>query len=210
MAEPTPGAGEFWERFYRDGERAWSGRVSPRLAETAAALTPGRALDLGCGEGADAVWLAEHGWRVSAVDVSATALARARAAAEQHGVAAHIDFSCADLPAGFPDGRYDLVSAQFLHSPARLDRDEVLRRAAAAVAPGGLLLIVGHAAPPPWAPPQAHRQPFPDVAATLGALGADEQHWDRVRAEEADRAATGPDGQAVTLTDIVIALWRRG
>ncbi len=210
MAESTPEAGEFWEQFYRDSERAWSGRVNPWLAETVAALPPGLALDLGCGEGADTVWLAEHGWRVRAVDVSATALARAQAAAEQRGVAAHVEFDCRDLSEDFPDGRYDLVSAQFLHSPARLDREQVLRRAAAAVAPGGLLLIVGHAAPPPWAPPQAHRQPFPDAAQTLAALGLDEQHWDRVRAEEIERAATGPDGQDATLTDTVIAVRRRG
>ncbi|WP_231999672.1 bifunctional 2-polyprenyl-6-hydroxyphenol methylase/3-demethylubiquinol 3-O-methyltransferase UbiG, partial [Mycobacterium sp. 1245852.3] len=72
---------QFWEERYRSAERVWSGRVNPRLAEVTADLPVGRALDLGCGEGADALWLAERGWQVVAVDVSATALRRATEAA---------------------------------------------------------------------------------------------------------------------------------
>lgn len=115
--------------FYRDGERVWSGKVNARLAELTADLAPGRALDIGCGEGADAIWLAEAGWQVVAVDISATALRRAGAAAKERNVLSRIRFERHDLPDSFPDGRYGLVSAQFLHSPARLDRAAVLRRA---------------------------------------------------------------------------------
>lgn len=78
-------------------ERAWSGRVNPRLAEVAAGLPSGRALDLGCGEGADALWLAERGWQVVAVDISATALQRAAEAAAARNLLARIDFERHDL-----------------------------------------------------------------------------------------------------------------
>ena len=119
----------FWEERYRSVERVWSGRVNPRVAEVAAGLPVGRALDLGCGEGADALWLAERGWEVVAVDISATALQRATEAASVRNILAHIDFQRHDLNESFPDGTFDLVSAQYLHSPARLERDGVLQRA---------------------------------------------------------------------------------
>jgi chemotaxis protein methyltransferase CheR len=210
MSEPARNAREFWEQFYGDSEQTWSGRVNARLIEEASGLSPGRALDLGSGEGADAVWLAEHGWQVVAVDVSAIALDRARAAAAQRNLLSNIDFERHDLPESFPAGRYDLVSAQFLHSPVHLDREAVLRRAADAVAVGGTLLIVDHAAAPPWTSDHAHEQHFPTVDEVLASLRLDEAQWDRLRANSADRAAVGPDGQAATLTDNVIVLRRTG
>src|SRR5689334_23917491 len=72
----------FWEDRYSGVEQAWSGRVNQVLADVAAGLSPGRALDLGCGEGADAIWLAQRGWQVTGVDISPTAIARAQRAAE--------------------------------------------------------------------------------------------------------------------------------
>nr|MCW1958060.1 methyltransferase domain-containing protein [Mycobacterium sp.] len=131
-----------WEDHYSARPQVWSGRVNAQLADIAPRLGGTTALDLGCGEGADAIWLAEQGWRVVAVDVSGTALSRARAAAASRGVAEHIDFQQHDLTRGFPDGSFDLVSAQFLHSTVDMDRTAILRRAAAAVSPGGALLIV--------------------------------------------------------------------
>lgn len=138
-------AEQFWERHYRQRERVWSGRANPVLVEVAGTLPARRALDLGCGEGGDAIWLAGHGWQVIAVDISATALDRAAADAAAADVADRIDLQRHDLAQTFPAGTFDLVSAQYLQSPVTLPRDLVLRSAAAAVAPGGLLLIVDHA-----------------------------------------------------------------
>ncbi|MCB0912288.1 MAG: class I SAM-dependent methyltransferase, partial [Propionibacteriaceae bacterium] len=146
------GAAEFWEERYAGKPKVWSGRVNPGLVEFASGLPAGRALDLGCGEGGDAVWLARQGWQVTAVDISATAVARGHAAAEAAGVPDdRIRWLAQDLAHWQPEGSYDLVSAFFLQSPMELPRGEVLSRAAAAVAPGGHVLVVSHAAPPPWA-----------------------------------------------------------
>lgn len=197
---------EFWDQFYT--EKAWSGRVNPRLVEVASELASGRALDVGCGEGADAIWLAEQGWQVRAVDVSETALQRARTAAEERKVLSDIEFERHDLPDSFPDGRFDLVQAQFLHSPVHLDRDEVLRRAAAAVSVGGTLLIVDHAAAPPWAGEHARDHQFPTIDGVLAALQLDDASWTRVRAECVERTAVGPDGESATVGDNVFVLRR--
>lgn len=209
MTEPAQDAREFWEQFYGGDERVWSGQVNVHLAEVTADLAPGRALDLGCGEGADAVWLAEDGWQVVAVDVADSALRRARTAAAQRGVSSRIHFERHDLSTSFPDGRFDLVSAQFLHSPARLDRETVLRRAADAVAVGGRLLIVDHGAAPPWAGEHVHEHHFATVDEVLAGLALDDKQWERLRAETVDRDAVGPDGQAATLSDNVILLRRQ-
>ncbi len=136
----------YWEGHYGERDRVWSGRVNVQLASMVGDLAPGRALDLGCGEGGDAVWLAERGWNVVAVDVSETALRRAAGEGRTRGVLDRIDFQHHDLSDSFPDGVFDLVSAQFLHSTVRLERPAILRKAARAVAPGGLLVIVDHGA----------------------------------------------------------------
>ena len=151
MTEPElQDAQAVWEEHYSAKPRVWSGRVNAQLAAIAPTLPVGRALDLGCGEGADALWLAR------------------------------IEFEQHDLAQGFPEGAFDLVSAQFLHSTVALDRTAILRRAAAAVAPGGSLLIVDHAAAPPWAT-RMHHHEFPTPDAVLAGLGLEEQTWQRVR-----------------------------
>jgi chemotaxis protein methyltransferase CheR len=114
--DPSGDAQEFWEQHYGSRVRVRSGRPNARLVEVASELRPGRALDLGCGEGADALWLAEQGWQVVAVDVSATALQRAAADARERDLLAGIDFQRHDLSDSFPSGTFDLVSVQFLHS----------------------------------------------------------------------------------------------
>lgn len=138
---------EFWDGMYRSRTAAWSGRPNPQLVFEATDLAPGTALDVGCGEGGDAVWLAERGWQVTAVDISATALDRARGHAAQAGpgAAGRITWVQADLVGGsVPDlGVYDLVTAQFMHLPAA-QRVALHARLAAVVAPGGTLLVVGH------------------------------------------------------------------
>ncbi|OBJ10521.1 SAM-dependent methyltransferase [Mycobacterium sp. 1482292.6] len=199
---------QFWEERYRSAERVWSGRVNPRLAEVTADLPVGRALDLGCGEGADALWLAERGWQVVAVDVSATALRRAKEAASARNLLARIDFQRHDLNESFPDGTFDLVSAQYLHSPARLERDGVLQRAAERVNRGGVLLIVDHGAPPPWA--EHHDHHFPGIEEVLGSLDLDAPRWTRLRTEAVEREMVGPNGELGTMADNVMVLRRTG
>jgi SAM-dependent methyltransferase len=202
-------AQEYWEQHYGAHDRVWTGRVNARLAEAVESLPPGRALDLGCGEGADALWLADRGWRVVAVDVSHTALQRAAADALSRGLQRRIDFQRHDLSDSFPEGTFDLVAANYLHSPARLNRDHVLRRAAEAVAPGGLLLIVDHGGAPPWASKLAHDHRFPSVDEVVASLDLDDNAWERLQVESVSRSAVGPDGQPGTVTDNVILFRRR-
>lgn len=208
-------ATQFWERRYGEREHIWSGRVNQVLADVASGLTAGTALDLGAGEGADAIWLASHGWQVTAVDISDTALSRARSTAEQAGVADRISFQQADLAAGFPSGSFDLVTAHYLHAPADLEfpRAAVLQRAAAAVAPRGSLLIVDHGAMPPWAQQHLHQGEDgewhePPAMATLeetfDSLELDPERWQVERREATEREAGGPDGQTGTVLDHII------
>ena len=204
MTDETPRA--FWEQLYGEREQVWSGRVNATLAREVDGVPPGRALDLGCGEGGDALWLAEKGWDVVAVDISRTALDRAEAEAARRGVT--VDFRQHDLSAGVPDGPFDLVSAQFFQSPVELPREQVLRAAAAEIAPGGLLLVVGHAAPPPWATHQHDPALMPPAAEVLASLALTDG-WDVVRADDLLREATGPDGQQAELLDSVVLLRRR-
>lgn len=197
-----------WEEHYSARPQVWSGRVNAQLAAIAPTLGGTRALDLGCGEGGDAIWLAEQGWTVVAVDVSGTALSRARTEAASRGVVDHIDFQQHDLTRSFPEGVFDLVSAQFLHSTVEMDRSAILRRAAAAVAPGGALLVVDHAAAPPWAVKMQHRQ-FPTAETVVAGLDLDPSQWDE-RINVVERVARGPEGEEVTLVDNVILLSRAG
>jgi len=203
-------AAEFWEAVYRDRPRVWSGRVNAVLAQEAAALVPGRALDLGCGEGGDALWLAQQGWQVTAVDVSTIALERAAAHAEAAGVGDAIGWECHDLADSFPDGTFDLISAQYLHSTVELPRERVLKRAATAVAPGGAVLIVGHAAFPPWSSHSDADVHFPTPEEVLASLELPDGQWSVVRCETVDREAEGPDGQRGTLTDSIVLARRSG
>ena len=202
-------AQQVWEEHYGEHERVWSGRVNVRLAEVAEPMTPGRALDLGCGEGGDAVWLAEHGWQVTAVDISQTALDRAAALAQSRNMADRIVFERRDMTETFPDGVFDLVSAQFLHSKLPMDRAGLLRRAAGAVAPSGTLLIVDHATPPPGMSEPDHHHEFPTADEVLSSLNLGDSQWDRVRVDVVDREATWRDGRHLMWTDNVMVLRRR-
>ncbi|ORA40120.1 bifunctional NAD(P)/FAD-dependent oxidoreductase/class I SAM-dependent methyltransferase [Mycobacterium aquaticum] len=200
---------QYWERHYGQRGRIWSGRVNAQLERVAADLPAGRALDLGCGEGGDAVWLAEHGWQVTAADVSETALQRAAAEAATRGVSDRIVFERHDFSESLPDGDFDLVSAQFLQSPIAMDRTRFLRRAADAVTPGGLLVVVDHGAAPPWAPEHVRNFEFPSAEEVFAALELPEGQWERIQVGLEQRDATGPDGQRGTLIDNVIVLRRR-
>lgn len=199
----------FWEGHYNSKPRVWSGRVNVQFAEIAAELAPGRALDLGCGEGADALWLAERGWAVTAVDVSETALNRAAEDAHARGLADRITFERHDLSATFPAGSFDLVSAQFLHSTVRLDRTAALRCAAAALTMGGLLVIVDHGSAPPWAWNLEHHH-FASPDEVLAELALEDRQFKVVRVAGVEREAIGPEGQTGITTDNVMVLQRVG
>ena len=137
-----PRTDEEWEAHYAP-EAIWSGDPNGALVAVAEALTPGRAIDVGCGEGADAVWLAERGWDVVGIDVAQSALIRAQDAAEDAGVS--VDFRQASLlGADLPAGAFDLVSACY---PAlrRTPSGDAERALAGLVAPGGRLLLLAHA-----------------------------------------------------------------
>ena len=203
---------QFWEARYADSQQIWSGRVNQVLAEVAAGLTPGRALDLGCGEGGDSLWLAGQGWRVTGVDISATAIARARAAAVATGIPAdRLDLVAADLGSWQPDTEFDLVSACFLQSPVTLDRSQILRGAAGNLAAGGHLLVVSHAAAPPWAgglSGHEHHQSFLTPQQEVEALGLPGGDWQELIVETRERSATGPGGTTATLEDAIVLLRR--
>ncbi|MDK3258028.1 class I SAM-dependent methyltransferase [Blastococcus capsensis] len=135
---------ESYDELYRSAPAVWSGRPNRQLVAEAGDLTPGRALDAGSGEGGDALWLAERGWRVTAVDFSPVALQRAAARSRERAVDDRVEWVHADLDVWPPpEGRFDLVTAHYLHA-SWSDRAGMFRRLAAAVAPGGTLLVVGH------------------------------------------------------------------
>ena len=102
---------QFWEERYRAAERVFSGNANALLVREAGDLKPGTALDLGCGEGGDVLWLATRGWQVTGVDISSTALERAAAHAAQAGLGGQVAFERHELGVTFPEGSFDLVSA---------------------------------------------------------------------------------------------------
>jgi SAM-dependent methyltransferase len=204
MTDDNKSPAGFWDGFYDRSDQIWSGQPNSVLVSEVSDLTPGTALDLGCGEGADAIWLAQQGWRVTGTDVSQVALDRAAKHAVAAQVEARIDWQRHDLALSFPLGVFDLVSAMFLHSYLELPREEILRRAAAAVAVGGVLLIVGHAGPHPHS--DVH---LPTPQEVLTALELATRHWELLVSSEHTHTVTGPDGQLVTRTNNTLKLRRR-
>lgn len=199
---------DYWEDRYTGSERVWSGRVNSVLEDVAASLTPGRALDLGCGEGADVIWLAQHGWEATGIDISATAIRRATDAARAAGLD-DARFLVGDL-SSLTDEDYDLVTASFLHSPVALARDDILRRAADRVVPGGHLLITSHADFPAGAEvPHGHEHRFLNPEEELAQLALDPKEWEVVFAQTRPRQTTLPDARPAEINDVVVQLRRR-
>lgn len=197
----------FWDERYAGSDRVWSGKPNQRLVEQVADLPVGTAIDAGCGEGADVVWLARRGWQVTGVDVSTVGLRRAAAHAADAGVGESTDWVRADLMGGDPiPGPVDLVTAAFVHTPSDL-LPSVYGRLADAVAPGGTLFVVAHhpddiATGLRNARLSAHLITPEQVTAVLGS-GA-HGDWDVQVAEGQTREQAGPDGEQVTVTDTVV------
>lgn len=201
-------AARFWDEHYRVPWPTLTGRANPLLAEIAGDLTPGAALDLGCGAGGDALWLAGRGWRVTAVDISANAVRRLTENAIALDPHARLAAQCLDLAEDFPDGSFDLVSAQYFHTPFALSRAGVLRTAAHALRVGGRLVVVDHGSTAPWSWNQDPDVHFPTPDEVAAELALDPARWRVERADMPRRRASGPDGQTATVVDNVLVIRR--
>ena len=195
MSEGTGDGAEDWDQRYAEGgERLWSGEPNAALVAGVEDLEPGTALEVGCGEGADAVWLARHGWRVTAVDISAVAVERARDAAT--AVDVDVDWVRADIQhEPLPAGPFDLVTAMYPAFRHTAD-DRAIRALLDAVRPGGTLLFVHHdfdghdGHGPSGFDPADYVQPD-DIAGHLGDGWTVEVHERRARVRPP--GSPGPD-----------------
>jgi SAM-dependent methyltransferase len=201
---------KFWDELYGSKDKIWSGNPNAHLVAQASGLVAGKALDVGSGEGGDAIWLAQRGWHVTGIDLSTIALGRAAAHAAQAGpeIAEHVTWEHVDLNVWQPPRRaFDLVSAHYMHLPLPL-RDEVYRALAAAVSVGGTLLVVGHE------PSELHKMKHDapgmffvgdDMAALLEAAD-----WDIVTNISAPgRTHTEEDGTELKTFDVVFRASRK-
>ncbi|WP_030484639.1 class I SAM-dependent methyltransferase [Nocardioides aequoreus] len=196
-----------WEERYAAEEQMWSGRSNPALVEEASRLTPGTALDVGCGEGGDVIWLAQQGWRVTGADFSAAGLARAARHAADAGVGERCDWWQVDARDFDAAGReFDLVTTHYLHPPdGRIVG--IVGRLAGAVAPGGHLLVVGHEPSERFTQLSAARRGAMWYAEELPAGLPD--GFEVVACEQRTRMH-GHDGEQVEVGDSVLLARRTG
>ncbi|MET1006671.1 MAG: class I SAM-dependent methyltransferase [Propionibacteriaceae bacterium] len=220
-AQPPPGAGhglksssdhdfdkDYWEQHWREarGRAAEDGLKppTPHLVDELNGLIPGTALDAGCGEGADAVWLAARGWQVTAADIAGEALAQAAGRARPAAAPGSVQWVEADLSTWQPDVQFDLVTTSYAHPV--MPQLDFYQRLSTWVAPGGTLLIVGHAHHAETAG-HAHGQ-HPPAEASVTAAGImarlDGSRWEIETAEERVRTVPGSSGHAKTLHDVVV------
>ncbi|WP_030372088.1 class I SAM-dependent methyltransferase [Streptomyces rimosus] len=204
----TTDAVAFWDGVYAARPAAHGPRPNVRLTETVTGLPTGDALDLGCGDGGDALWLAGLGWRVTATDISAVAAERLAALARSHDLGAHVTAVRHDLRESFPPGEFDLVCAHYLHTPFALDRAAVLRTAAHALRLGGRLLVVDHGSAAPWSWDQDPDTRYPSPREVADGIGLDPATWTVERADAPRRIATGPGGRTAEVTDHVLLIRR--
>jgi SAM-dependent methyltransferase len=192
-----------WNERYAGDDLVWTADPNRFLVAEVAGLAPGRALDLACGEGRNAVWLAEQGWDVTGVDFAAVGIDKAHRLAAARGVS--VRWEVADVTEYEPDAAgYDLVVVMYLHLP-EASRRSVLAHAADALAPGGTLLVVGHDITNPdagWGGPQDRAVLYgpDDVVAAVDGL-------DVVKAERVGRAVQ-TDGGEKTAIDVLVRVRR--
>lgn len=195
-----------WDQVYRDhADMIHAMPPNPQLVATASDVPLGTALDAGCGHAADTLWLASHGWRVTAADVAATALCHAQAQAETLGpdIAGRITWRKADLTTWTPaENHFDLVSSHYIHGVG--PREELVRRLAASVAPGGTLLVVGHDPSDPTTDISHESAPELYVTPDQLAAGLNLDDWDIDIAEVRIRPATDHNGHEATARDAVL------
>ncbi|CCK24856.1 type 12 methyltransferase [Streptomyces davaonensis JCM 4913] len=204
----TTDAVAFWDGVYAARGVADGPQPNARLTETVADLPPGDALDLGCGNGGDALWLARQEWRVTAVDISAVAVERLAALARSHGLGERVTAVRHDLQESFPSGEFDLICAFYLHTPFDLDRSAVLRSAAHALRAGGRLLVVDHGSAAPWSWNQDPDIHYPSPREVAAEIGLDPDMWTVERADVLRRIATGPGGRTAEVTDHILLIRR--
>jgi SAM-dependent methyltransferase len=206
---------DYWDQHWERGGGPGTPEArtaNPYLIRETSGLAPGTALDAGCGEGAEAIWLACRGWHVTAADIAAEALARAAARAAETPAAGRVRWVEADLTTWVPGTKFDLVTTNYAH-PA-MPQLAFYERIAEWVAPGGTLLIVGHlhghdpaghdAAGHEHHPPAKASVTAADITAVL-----DTTTWEIVTAEEHSRTLDGHDGRALSLRDAVVRAIRR-
>ena len=192
-----------WDRRYEGRELVWTAEPNRFLVAETETIAPGRAIDLACGEGRNAIWLAERGWQAVGADFSEVGLRKARELANRRGV--NVEWVAADLLDYRPDPRaFDLVLAFYLQVPAA-ERRPILHAAAEAVAPGGTFLLVahdssnlqhGHGGPQD----PAVLYTADDVVDDLADAGLNVE-----RAERVERPVQTPDGERIALDALVRA-----
>ena len=199
-----------WNERYRSSARLWSGKPNAQLVAEVTDLAPGRALDVGCGEGADALWLAVRGWEVVAADISGVALERAAQHAQDIDpvAATRVTWRRVDLLVDPPDAdAFDLVTSQYMQLPPQ-PRASLFAALAQSVRAGGTLLVVGHhpsdrtaGVPRPLLPELFYSAA--DVVAVL------DDSWDVVVEETRPRTAATADGGEIAIHDAVLRAVRR-
>jgi cyclopropane fatty-acyl-phospholipid synthase-like methyltransferase len=208
---------DYWDEIWQGGRAASMGasEPNPHLVREVGDLTPGTALEAGCGAGAEAIWLAMQGWQVIGADIAAAALDRAAERAAASGVAERVQWVQADLSTWTPETQYDLVTTHYAH-PA-MPQLEFYDRTASWVAPGGTLLIVGHLhhdAAGGHGGGHGHGGDGPPASASATAATVtarlDPAEWEVVTAQESQRTMSGPGGHERTIHDVVVRATRIG
>jgi SAM-dependent methyltransferase len=199
---------EFWDERYSSAPALWSGRPNHFLVSEVEEMTPGSALDIGCGEGADTIWLAQRGWTVMGTDISAVALDRARGLTDglPSAVATRITWLHADITEWNPPPEsFDLISAQYFQGPPEM-REVLWPKLAGAIAPGGTLLVVAHDPEDPHVSEHHHSGPerFFKGAEIAERLGSDD--WVVAKNSSERRSREGDDTEFL---DVVFKATRR-
>jgi SAM-dependent methyltransferase len=203
---------DYWEQHWRQSHRdrpaaTGGGTPHPYLARETSSLVPGTALDAGCGAGAEASWLASHGWQVTAADIAPDVLARPARNAADSGVSERVRWVEADLTVWEPAAPFDLVTTHYAH-PA-MPQLAFYQRVSGWVGPGGTLLIVGHLHTSKATGHGHHPPAEASVTLTDITAGLNGTRWEITTAEEHVRTVTGPGGRADPLHDIVVRARRR-